>query len=146
MCTYEKKGTLTVYKNAKTKRIVKEGGNIISYICAPDGRVLHAVPGSPAPESYLAHLQLGADLAALEPEDVRLRHVDLARLNSSAPLWTTREVHKILALRAAPAIETIEERMFKEIVGQTYAPAAAINASTLSEKQWNDQGVGMVFG
>ena len=57
---------------AKLKRTVN--GNIATYLCAPDGRVLDIIPGLNDPKTYLAALQDGLRLLPASPETVLAHH------------------------------------------------------------------------
>ncbi len=57
---------------AKLKRTVN--GNIATYLCAPDGRVLDIIPGLNEPKAYLAALMDGLRLSEALPETVLAHH------------------------------------------------------------------------
>ena len=49
-------------------------GNVATYLCAPDGRVVDILPGLSTPEAYLQDLRAVAALLKLSPEAVAAHH------------------------------------------------------------------------
>ena len=58
-------------------------GNVATYICAPDGRIVDLLPGLSTPEAFLQDLRAAAALLKLSPEDVAAHH--RAKLRPAAP-------------------------------------------------------------
>jgi hypothetical protein len=76
---------------AKLKRTVN--GNIATYLCAPDGRVLDIIPGLNEPKAYLEALREGLRLHRVAPEAVLVHHA--ARLMAPVrPILERRDVGK----------------------------------------------------
>lgn len=50
-------------------------GNVATYICAPDGRVVDLLPGLSTPEAYLQDLKAALALVKLDPAEVTLHHL-----------------------------------------------------------------------
>ncbi|MDC3379038.1 hypothetical protein OAX78_01990 [Planctomycetota bacterium] len=136
VCTYAKKGTLTVYQHADTGNVVKEGGNILSHVTSAEGALLHSIPANPGPEGYLAQLEFAAGLAELDRDQVQAQHHELAILNR-IPLGSDARVHRILDAHPLAPLPELEERLFVEILGQTYAPDAPLTLEVLNDAEWN---------
>ncbi len=76
---------------AKLKRTVN--GNIATYLCAPDGRVLDIIPGLNEPRAYLEALREGLRLHRATENAVLAHHA--ARLKAPArPVLDRRDVGK----------------------------------------------------
>lgn len=50
-------------------------GNVATYICAPDGRVVDILPGLSTPEAYLQDLRAALALVKLDPLAVTVHHL-----------------------------------------------------------------------
>jgi hypothetical protein len=49
-------------------------GNVATYICAPDGRVVDILPGLSTPEAFLQDLRTAFSMVQLSPKEVELMH------------------------------------------------------------------------
>jgi len=123
---WQKKGTLTILTTKSRKKFLKLGGNVISYICTPDGRVIHAIPYAPGHAIYRKEL-----LRALKMHKTRTVKQTHLRLGQRKDLRWMRKIHQYLASHALARIETIEQEVFSQIVRQKYAPDAPIVHSVL---------------
>jgi hypothetical protein len=84
----------------KVKRTVN--GNIATYICAPDGRVIDIIPGLNTPEAYLKDLRYALNLywASLASFDKTV--IDYHSANLTAPTvyeWVRNDMSKSLSER-----------------------------------------------
>lgn len=62
-------------------------GNVATYVCAPDGRVVDILPGLSTPEAFLQDLKTALALAKRPAEDVRAWHAAKLRpARSAGPL------------------------------------------------------------
>lgn len=52
VCSFQKVGTFTVTDNGQ-----KQGGNVATYICLPDSRVIHAIPGKQNAGTFLREVR-----------------------------------------------------------------------------------------
>jgi len=59
-------------------RVLKRtvNGNVATYICAPDGRVVDILPGLSTLEAFLEDLRAALALAKRPPEEVAVHHLD----------------------------------------------------------------------
>jgi hypothetical protein len=128
ICAWEKKGAVESYRvRGAPEENFKVGGNILSYVCTPEGRVLHALPGSWKPEIYREHLDwariLYRELVVPGGPDVPGRLRAAHQEPQGVPRWNmVRTAHQRLVTRAFRPIAEIEKMMFEEVLGQTYAP------------------------
>jgi hypothetical protein len=126
--SYQKVGAFTVAGGAK------QGGNVASYFCTPEGaRVLHAVAGPAGAEAFLrearwavevyklARLEAGADVGRLRAA-VRRAHADRLR---GPPLGAAqgqearqRRVHRLLADYPLPGVEEVYRQVFEQVLGE----------------------------
>jgi hypothetical protein len=107
-------------------RVRKNGGNVASYFCTPDGRVIHAVTGPVranvlldeanwAVESYRDATSAPWDraqaLTALHRQAVDQR----ARNNNQQ-----RQIHQLLARRPLPLVSDVQQVVFEQVLGERY--------------------------
>jgi hypothetical protein len=125
--SYQKVGAFTVARRAK------QGGNVASYFCTPDGKVLHAVAG-PADaatflrearwtvEAYkLARLEVGTDVSRLK---TFFRQAHARRLRDEAGQQDRQErVHRLLADNPLPGIDQVYRQVFEQILGERVSSA-----------------------
>lgn len=117
--------------------IVKNGGNVASYLCTPDGRVIHAVLGPVPADKLLAEMEWAVTSfqEILENSDAQWRQV----LTSMKALhcrkrrqiyeqfrrhrWGTRQqvlfVHDLLGDKPLPPLQDIHQRCFAALGEQT---------------------------
>jgi hypothetical protein len=141
--TYQKVGTFTLAGRQK------QGGNVATYFCTPDGRVLHAVAGPVdagtllrearwAVDTHKLALLDRADEASPEFESVlwrahsdRLRQEFGVELNNPNPhprrnLGKQGQVHLLLAAAPAPRLEQVYRLVFENILGERVSTAPVV--------------------
>jgi hypothetical protein len=129
VCAWEKKGTLQVLATKDQPQVVvKRGGNIVTYICEPDGRVLHAILSAPPAAIYRGELEWSTTIAAALPRLVDAEpRVWCGRKHEAANEaepnnWYAHAAHQFLSTRALEPVGAIEREVFTSLLGQTYAP------------------------
>jgi hypothetical protein len=111
----------------------KNGGNVASYFCTPDGRVVHTVLGPVTPDELLKQAKWAVEnynLAA-EHEDVYRQkqvlakaHVDalskpgLVQSPHLAGRLTSDKAHVFLAHQGFPRLEAIYRMVFEDLLGE----------------------------
>jgi hypothetical protein len=141
--TYQKVGTFTVAGRQK------QGGNVATYFCTPDGCVLHVVAGPVnaatllrearwVVETYkLAHLDHPDTNAAEFRALLWKAHVDRLRqdygvdLNDADPrarrnLGKQGQVHLLLAAAPLPRLEQVYRLVFENILGEKVSTAPVV--------------------
>lgn len=140
MCTYRKVGTFTRITGfgRRSKVAAKVGGNVASYVCTPDGKVVHAIPGNVGGPILAKEVSWAQELYATtqiisrgEPSSraalLRAAHLDRAR-TPNAQLSTLRgqmatvtpEAHvqtlgMIMTADVKPARDNRSERLSRTI-------------------------------
>jgi hypothetical protein len=121
----------------------KNGGNVASYFCLPEGRVIHAVTGPVAAETLLAEAQWSLDTLRemaeyplrQQPAAAALAHyrelAGMLPLQEALGRWKARQpesresrIHEILARRPLPLLEEVYEEIFERILGQRVSDSA----------------------
>lgn len=143
IATYQKVGTFTINGGQK------QGGNVASYFCAPDGRVLHAIAGPVQADTLLREARWvveSAKLSALDSgkSDMRQRnfwrkahgerlqqehHVDVAklgRLKRRLHLNNPGKVHLLLATVPLPRLEQVYKLVFEKILNEKVSTAPVV--------------------
>lgn len=143
VATYQKVGTFTVNGGQK------QGGNVASYFCTPEGHVLHAIAGPVKAEVLLREARWvveTAKLSALESfnsekrrrefwrkahaERLHQEHqVDFARIGRSSRrmnLDNSGRVHLLLATAPLPRLEQIYKLVFEKILNETISTAPVV--------------------
>lgn len=144
--SYQKVGTFTVNGTRK------QGGNVASYFCTPEGRVLHAIAGPVNAEVLLREARWIVEtskLAALDgvKGETRLRafwrkaHIDRLRQEHNVDLKHVRRgvrpvrestlnnpgrVHYLLATTALPKLEQIYKFVFETILNEKVSTAPVV--------------------
>jgi hypothetical protein len=141
--TYQKVGTFTL------AGLQKQGGNVATYFCTPDGRVLHAVAGPVNADTLLREARWAVDthkLALLDRADDaspefqsllwkahsdRLRQEFGVNLNDAGSrprrnLGKQGQVHLLLAAAPAPRLEQIYRLVFENILGEKVSTAPVV--------------------
>ena len=104
-------------------KLQRNGGNVASYFCTPEGRVVHAVTGPVAAEELLdeAHWAVASYAAAAQGRTGDVP-VILARSHRDAGTNSrnnqTRAVHQLLATQPLPAMQSVFQEVFERILGQ----------------------------
>jgi hypothetical protein len=141
--TYQKVGTFTINRGQK------QGGNVASYFCTPDGRVLQALAGPVKADVLLREARWVVEtkkLAELDgiKSEARLRlfwrkahgdrlthehHVDM-KLVYRSPHAAQRlslndpgRVHLLLAMTPLPKLERVYRTVFEDILGEKVSTA-----------------------
>ena len=143
VATYQKVGTFTVNGGQK------QGGNIASYFCTPEGQVLHAIAGPVKAEVLLREARWvveTAKLSALESvknekrrrefwrkahaERLQQEHqVDFARMGRGSRrknLNNPGRVHLLLATAPLPRLEQIYKLVFEKILNENISTAPVV--------------------
>jgi hypothetical protein len=141
--TFQKVGTFTVAGGQK------QGGNVATYFCTPDGRVLHAVAGPVQADKLLREARWAVEtykLARLDrPDDTsvefrtllwqahadRLKRefgIDLENPNTRARpnLGNQGRVHLLLAAAPAARLEQVYRLVFENILGEKVSTAPVV--------------------
>ena len=143
MSTYQKVGTFTINGGQK------QGGNVASYFCTPDGRVLHAIAGPVNADVLLREARWVVETAKLSAldggkSDARLRlfwrkahgerlqhehQVDIAqmgRLKRRLQLNNQGKVHLLLATAPLPRLEQVYKLVFEKILNEKVSTAPVV--------------------
>jgi hypothetical protein len=143
VAAYQKVGTFTIDGGQK------QGGNVASYFCTPEGRVLHTIAGPVDADAMLREARWvveTAKLAALDgaKSEERLRgfwrkahsdrlqheyHVDfshLGRLHHRLHLNNQGKVHLLLATAPLPRLEQIYKLVFEKILNEKVSTAPVV--------------------
>jgi hypothetical protein len=141
--TYQKVGTFTVAGGQK------QGGNVATYFCTPDGRVLHAVAGPVGVAVLLREARWVTEaykLARLDsPDDNSLEFraqlwqahadrlkrefgIDLEQANARprGKLNNQGRVHLLLAAAPAPRLDQVYRLVFENILGERVSTAPVV--------------------
>jgi hypothetical protein len=108
--------------------LVKNGGNVASYFCTPDGRVIHAVTGPAPAEELLAAARWAVDVssdgrAVDDPERIGAAHrEELQRSSPTVASPAQQKVHRLLASQPLPPLNEVYRTVFEEILGQRVSP------------------------
>jgi hypothetical protein len=104
-------------------KLQRNGGNVASYFCTPEGRVIHAVTGPVAGSELLdqAHWAVAAyanttvGRAGDAPAILARAHREATGNSGNNQ---TRSVHQLLANKPLPALQTVFQEVFERILGQ----------------------------
>jgi hypothetical protein len=141
--TYQKVGTFTINGGQK------QGGNVASYFCTPEGRVLHAIAGPVNADVLLREARWVVEtwkMAQLDgaKSDVRLktfwRKAHAERLKQEHNLDLTRagrkghgqslnnpgRVHLLLATAPLPRLEQVYKLIFEKILNEKVSTAPVV--------------------
>jgi hypothetical protein len=123
---HQQVGSFEVVNNAGV--LAKNGGNVASYFCTPDGRVIHAVIGPVPAEELLAAARWAVDVssgggAVDDPERIGAAHREELR-RSSGPVASAaqQKVHQLLASQPLPPLNDVYRTVFEKILGQRISP------------------------
>ncbi len=130
------------YQKVGTFRLVgrkKQGGNVASYFCTPEGQVIHAVAGPVDASAFLREARWAVEtwkLAQLENPDndagrkatvrkahaARFRQKHPGNAQSLEPLLNVQDnesrVHLLLALAPLVKLERAYDLVFEKVLGQ----------------------------
>ena len=107
----------------------KNGGNVASYFCTPDGRVIHAVTGPVPAGELLAAARWAVDVSADGKAVDNAEHFaaahreELHRLEQHQGKTTAPwQVHRLLAVQPLPPLNEVYRTIFEKILGQRVSP------------------------
>ncbi len=143
VATYQKVGTFTINGGQK------QGGNVASYFCTPEGRVLHVLAGPVKANVLLREARWvveTAKLAALESakNDRRLHNFwrnahgeRLQQEHQMDPKWMVRSskrphlnkqgrVHLLLATAPLPRLNQVYKLVFEKILNEKVSTAPVV--------------------
>jgi hypothetical protein len=141
--TYQKVGTFTINGGQK------QGGNVASYFCTPEGRVLHAIAGPVDAEVLLREARWVVETAKLAQldgakNDMRLktfwRKAHAERLRQEHGMDLTRagrkggrqtlnnpgRVHLLLTTAPLPRLEQIYKLIFEKVLNEKVSTAPVV--------------------
>jgi hypothetical protein len=125
VAAHQQVGSFEVVNHAGV--LAKNGGNVASYFCTPDGRVVHAVTGPVPSEELLAAARWAVDVssggAVDDPERIGAAHREELQ-RSSRPVASPAEqkVHQLLASQPLPPLNEVYRTVFEDILGQRVSP------------------------
>jgi hypothetical protein len=142
--TYQKVGTFRIAGNQK------QGGNVASYFCTADGRVLHAIAGPVDAAAFLREARWALEtykLALLEkPRDetawksfywqahaerLRQEHgLDVTGGVRQRRVGNQGRVHLILAAAPLPRLEQVYRLVFEKVLGEKVSTAPVVRAGS----------------
>ncbi|HEY7309973.1 MAG TPA: hypothetical protein VH643_11490 [Gemmataceae bacterium] len=141
--TYQKVGTFTI------NGAQKQGGNVASYFCTPDGRVLHSIAGPVNADALLREARWVVETAKMAQLDgaksearqklfwrkahaERLKnehHLDLAHAGQKRrrpALNNPGRVHLLLATAPLPHLEQVYKLVFEKILNEKVSTAPVV--------------------
>jgi hypothetical protein len=126
VAAHQQVGSFEVVNHAGV--LAKNGGNVASYFCTPDGRVIHAVTGPVPAEELLAAARWAVGVssggrAVDDPERIGAAHREELR-RSSRPVASPaqQKVHRLLASQPLPPLNEVYRTVFEEILSQRLSP------------------------
>ena len=108
--------------------LAKNGGNVASYFCTPDGRVIHAVTGPVAADELLTAARWAVDVssggrALDDPQRIGAAHrEELERSSGAVASPAQQKVHLLLASEPLPPLNEVYQTVFEDILGQRISP------------------------
>jgi len=126
VAAHQQVGSFEVVNHAGV--LVKNGGNVASYFCTPDGRVIHAVTGPVPAEELLAAARWAVDVssggsAVDHPERIGAAHrEELERSSRPVASVAQQKIHRLLASQPLPPLNEVCQTVFEEILGQRVSP------------------------
>ena len=100
----------------------KNGGNVASYFCTPDGRVIHALSGPAPAEELLAEARWAVEFkhaAEGNVSRVATAHREaMESLEQRGRMEAHYKIHRLLAQEQLPALKNVYRDIFENIVGQ----------------------------
>ena len=122
MAAYQQVGSFEVVD--EHGKLQRNGGNVASYFCTPDGRVIDALTGPVGADELLdeahwvvsayqnATSQRSGDVAAILAEEHREAPVAAGHTSKG------RAIHQLLARRSLPPVSAVYQEIFERILGQ----------------------------
>ena len=107
--------------------LVKNGGNIASYFCTPDGRVIHAVTGPVPAQELLAAARWAVDVSSDgkgvdDPDRIGAAHRQELERASRPVASPAEKIHRLLASQPLPPLNEVYRTIFEDILGQRVSP------------------------
>jgi hypothetical protein len=108
--------------------LAKNGGNVASYFCTPDGRVIHAVTGPVPADELLAAGRWAVEVssggrAVDNPELIGAAHrEELERSSRPVANPAQQKIHQLLASQPLPPLNEVYRTVFEQILGQRVSP------------------------
>ena len=137
VAAHQQVGSFEVVNKGGT--LVKNGGNVASYFCTPDGRVIEAVSGPVSGAKLLKEAQWAVEayrrsVASAEPAEKSLAAAHRDALLDLPPESRGRSaegrIHQLLAERPLPPVNSVYRTIFEDIVGQRVDADAGTGSST----------------
>jgi hypothetical protein len=101
------------------KIVQKNGGNVASYFCTPEGRVVNAVLGPVEAGELLREANWSLDIydtiRAAEPADAREQLADAHDAARQGRGGRSQQVHRLLATKPLVGLDEIYQRLFNEL-------------------------------
>ncbi len=132
MAAHQQVGSFEVVNNFGALR--KNGGNVASYFCTPDGRVIDALTGPVTADQLLSEAKWAVDAyekagppsaGQSQAQSLAQAHRQAAEdlgIGSSGGRGASQRIHQLLADRPLPPINEIYEEIFEQILGQRVTP------------------------
>jgi hypothetical protein len=107
-------------------KLQRNGGNVASYFCTPEGRVIHAATGPIGADELLEYARWAVDAYAGVPTGQNANAAELvAQAHRTAPAERVnghtsndRAIHQLLANKPLPALAEVYREIFEKILGQ----------------------------
>ena len=102
----------------------KNGGNVASYFCTPDGRVIHGLTGPATAEELLAEARWAVEPRSRQPAATPVQVAAGHREATGEPgtaresVRTLLQIHRLLAEQPLPMLKDVYRRVFADILGQ----------------------------
>ncbi len=137
MAAYQQVGSFEVID--QHGKLQRNGGNVASYFCTPEGRVIHAATGPVGADELLEEARWAVDTYAGVPVGRNADAVELVanahrtacaeRVNGHTS--NDRAIHQLLAAKPLPALATVYREVFEKILGQRVSlPGNGLDAVT----------------
>lgn len=132
MAAHQQVGSFEVVNNFGALR--KNGGNVASYFCTPDGRVIDAVAGPVAADQLLAEAKWAVDAyekagppsaGQSQAQNLAQAHRQAAEdlaIGASGRRGSSQRIHQLLADHALPPLNEVYQEIFEQILGQRVTP------------------------
>lgn len=136
MATFQQAGDFSVVP--VDGKMVKNGGNVVSYFCTPDGRLVHAVGGPVDAQRLLEEARwasktyelLKTDKTRSKADMLREAHQLAAQQTSSQSgnavswsgrnTWEQRRLHQMLSQYAYLPMARVENTLFRSLSGEKF--------------------------
>ena len=103
-------------------KLQKNGGNVASYFCDPEGRVIHALTGPEPAQELLAEARWALERVhqgKVDPSEVATAHREaMESLQQRGRTSALYQIHQLLARDGLPALADVYRNIFENILGQ----------------------------